>query len=46
MGVLNYACACVKPGIVFLKRILNFLHSIPEGQRRRVPRDVLMDVEW
>ena len=45
-GLLNFACRCVRPGRVYLARILNFLRTLPKSGRRWVPVSVKEDVKW
>ena len=49
-GLLNFASACIRPGRIYLARILNFLRSFPvrsEGEHvMDVDPEVLEDVKW
>ena len=45
-GLLNFACRCVRPGRVYLSRILNFLREMPKSGQVMVDKDTKQDVLW
>ena len=45
-GLLNFACRCIRMGRVYLSQILNFLRELPREGKRRIPVEVLKDVQW
>ena len=45
-GSLNLACKCVCSGRVYLSRILNFLHTLPDNGGRAITQEVKDDVHW
>lgn len=46
VGSLNFMAACVRPGRIFISRLLNFLRGLPDTGRTLVPSEVLKDVRW
>ena len=47
IGKLNYLAACIRPGRVFISRLLNFLRGLEGGNRRHgVPLDFKKDIRW
>ena len=46
VGVLQFVAICVKPGRVFMARLLNFLRSCPELGECPVPDDLRADLRW
>ena len=45
-GLLNFACRCVKPGRIYLSRVLNFLRAIPQSGAVTIPSQVQLDLDW
>lgn len=46
VGKLVFIAACVKPGRIFLSRMLNFLRSMPEDMSVVIPLEFFKDVLW
>ena len=47
LWVLNFAAYCAKPCRIFVARLINFLKTIPDEEKRRVPVDVKLDIkQW
>ena len=47
IGKLNYLAACIRPGQVFISRLLNFLRGLAGGNTRHlVPLDFKKDIRW
>ena len=45
-GLLNFACRCIRPGRIYLSRILNFLRILHKSQTKAIPKAVKEDVQW
>ena len=45
-GLLNFACRCIRPGRIYLARILNFLRDLHKREQKEVPRAVRSDIDW
>ena len=45
-GLLNFICRCVRPGRIYLARILNFLQVLPPVGEVKIPTDTKRDVSW
>ena len=47
LGKLSFVTACVRPGRIFMSRLLNRLCSLPSNQSRfPVTSDMLSDIDW
>ena len=46
VGKLQFVAACVRPGRLFISRLLNFLRCTVRGKWYQVPFEVHMDVLW
>jgi len=48
IGKLNFVAACVRPGRIFISRLLNWLRQIysMESQKVKIPEDVRRDLRW
>ena len=46
IGVLQFVAICVKPGRVFMARLLNFLRECPELGEAIIPEEVKADINW
>ena len=46
VGVLNFVAICVKPGRIFMSRILNFLRTCPELGECLIPDELRADIRW
>ncbi len=46
IGKLQFAGTCVRPGRIFISRMLNFLREMPERGKVKVPPDFLKDARW
>ncbi len=46
VGKLQFAGTCVRPGRIFISRMLNFLRTMPDVGRVEVPEDFLKDARW
>ena len=45
-GSLNFACRCVRSGRVYLSRILNFLRSFKNENKKAITEEVRRDIDW
>ena len=46
IGVLQFVVICVKPGRVFMARLLNFLRECPQLGEAIIPEEVKADINW
>ena len=46
IGKLQFVAACVRPGRVFISRLLNILREMPQGSVRTVSDQIRADVRW
>ena len=46
VGLLNFACHCVKSAQVYLSRILNYLCTLPRNGEVEIPPSVKLDIKW
>ena len=46
IGKLQFAGTCVRPGRIFISRMLNFLREMPDRGKIKVPLDFLKDARW
>ena len=46
LGKLQFVAACVRPGRVFISRLLNFLRTTAESGSFVIPPDALADIAW
>lgn len=46
LGKLNFVSQCVRPGRIFVSRLLNFLREIPEKGPVPIPTDIKLDLNW
>ena len=46
LGKLHFVTNCVRPGRVFVSRLLNFLRSIPENGKVKLTEEVKKDIRW
>ena len=46
LGKLNFVCSTVRAGRVFITRIINELKRFPTRGRRRLSKDIKMDIRW
>ena len=46
LGKLNFVASCVRPGRVFISRLLNFLRSVPESGKVLIPEEAKKDIHW
>ena len=46
IGKLNFVAACVRPGRIFISRMLNFLRSLPRTGAHPLSPGFLMDIQW
>ena len=46
IGKLQFVTACVRPGRVFICRLLNVLHETPQNSLQSVPHQLKLDVTW
>lgn len=46
IGKLQFAAACIRPGRIFISRMLNFLRGMPDVGVRKIPGTFLKDVYW
>lgn len=46
IGKLQYDSSCVRPGRVFISRLLNFLRATKPGQRYLVTQSIIKDISW
>lgn len=46
VGVLQFVSACVRPGRIFMARILNMLRGMPEVGRVEVEEELRQDIKW
>ena len=44
LGKLNFVSQCVRPGHIFVNRLLNWLREIPEKGRISIPNDFKLDL--
>ena len=46
IGKLNFLSKCVRPGRVFMNRLLNFLREFKNNRARTIPGDFKRDIQW
>ena len=46
LGVLQFVAACVRPGRIFMSRLLNALRECPETGSVAVSGEILQDIKW
>ena len=46
LGKLNFVSQCVRPGRIFVSRMLNFLREIPDNGQILIPDDLKRDLKW
>ncbi len=46
VGKLNFVATCVRPGRVFISRMLNFLRGLSASGKHAIPPDFTLDVKW
>lgn len=46
LGKLNFVSQCVRPGRIFVSRLLNFLRDIPDKGQFPIPNDLKLDLNW
>ncbi len=47
LGKLLFISKCVRPGRLFVARLLEFLRSVPKGRRRvTIPCEIKRDIKW
>lgn len=46
LGKLHFICHCVKPGRVFVSRLIKWLREFPDGELATVPEFVRLDLRW
>ena len=46
IGKLQFAGTCVRPGRIFISRMLNFLREMPDRKPVSIPKDFLKDARW
>ena len=46
LGKLNFISKCVRPGRLFVSRMLNYLRSFSSGSKRVVSQEFHKDVRW
>ena len=47
LGKLSFVTACVRPGRIFMSRLLNMLRQFPVGQRfTPMTSDIIADIDW
>ena len=46
LGKLNFVSQCVRPGRIFVNRLLNWLREIPEKGQISIPDDFKLELCW
>ena len=46
LGKLQFAACCVRPGRIFVSRLLNFLRQTPESGQVDIPQEAQLDIKW
>lgn len=46
LGKLHFVAGCVRPGRVFVARLLNFLRGMPADREIRIDPEIIKDLEW
>lgn len=46
IGKLNFVSQCVRPGRIFISRLLNWLREMPENGTINIPLDFKSDLRW
>ena len=46
IGKLSFVTNCVRPGRIFISRLLDSLRDMGETQRKQVDKELLLDIQW
>jgi hypothetical protein len=46
LGKLCFVCKCVRPGRLFLNRMLDWLRVMPDKHSARIPSEFKLDIKW
>ena len=46
LGRLNFVASCVRPGRIFVSRMLNFLRGMPNNRQVRLTEEIRKDLQW